>query len=70
MRRWYFGCAHPLGPLQTADLIGLDTVQSIAETLFAEFREPLFSPPTVLRRMVSAGLLGRKSGHGFYAYTP
>jgi 3-hydroxybutyryl-CoA dehydrogenase len=62
------GCAHPMGPLQLTDLIGLDTVQAIAESLYEEFKEPLFSPPPMLLRMVQAGLLGRKSGRGFYDY--
>ena len=62
------GCAHPMGPLQLSDLIGLDTVKAIAESLYDEFKEPLFSPPPMLLRMVDAGLLGRKSGRGFYDY--
>ncbi len=62
------GCAHPMGPLQLADLIGLDTVVSIADSLYAEFKEPLYSAPPVLLRMVDAGLLGRKAGRGFYRY--
>ncbi|WP_406367344.1 3-hydroxybutyryl-CoA dehydrogenase [Streptomyces sp. NBC_00645] len=62
------GCAHPMGPLKLADLIGLDTVAAIAESLFDEFREPLYSPPPLLRRMVEAGLLGRKAGRGFHTY--
>ncbi|MGW5113966.1 3-hydroxybutyryl-CoA dehydrogenase [Streptomyces noursei] len=62
------GCAHPMGPLELADLIGLDTVASIAESLYAEFREPLYAPPPLLRRMVEAGLLGRKTGRGFHPY--
>jgi 3-hydroxybutyryl-CoA dehydrogenase len=62
------GCAHPMGPLHLADLIGLDTIQAIAESLYAEFKEPLYSPPPMLLRMVEAGLLGRKSGRGFYDY--
>jgi 3-hydroxybutyryl-CoA dehydrogenase len=62
------GCAHPMGPLQLSDLIGLDTVKAIAESLYAEFKEPLFSPPPMLLRMVEAGLLGRKTGRGFYEY--
>mgnify|MGYP002479120911 CR=1 FL=1 len=62
------GCAHPMGPLALAALIGLDTVQGVAETLYAEHREPLFAPPPLLRRLVAAGLLGRKSGRGFYSY--
>lgn len=62
------GCAHPLGPLALADLIGLDTVSAIAESLYQEFKEPLNSPPPMLARMVEAGLLGRKTGRGFYQY--
>ncbi|MFF3831800.1 3-hydroxybutyryl-CoA dehydrogenase [Streptomyces sp. NPDC002458] len=62
------GCAHPMGPLKLADLIGLDTVASIAAALHDEFKEPLYAPPPLLRRMVEAGLLGRKSGRGFHTY--
>ncbi|MCT4352200.1 3-hydroxybutyryl-CoA dehydrogenase [Streptomyces sp. Je 1-79] len=62
------GCAHPMGPLRLADLIGLDTVASIASSLYEEFKEPLYAPPPLLLRMVEAGLLGRKSGRGFHAY--
>ncbi|WP_329165710.1 3-hydroxybutyryl-CoA dehydrogenase [Streptomyces sp. NBC_01717] len=62
------GCAHPMGPLRLLDLIGLDTAQSIAESMYEEYKEPLYAPPPLLRRMVAAGALGRKSGRGFYAY--
>jgi 3-hydroxybutyryl-CoA dehydrogenase len=62
------GCAHPMGPLALADLIGLDTVQGVAETLYREHREPLFAPPPLLQRLVAAGLLGRKTGRGLYRY--
>jgi len=62
------GCAHPMGPLALADLIGLDTVMGVAETLYAEHREQLFAPPPLLQRLVSAGLLGRKSRRGLYSY--
>jgi 3-hydroxybutyryl-CoA dehydrogenase len=62
------GCAHPMGPLALADLIGLDTIKAIAESLYEEFKEPLNSPPPMLARMVEAGLLGRKTGRGFYDY--
>ncbi|WJV44611.1 3-hydroxybutyryl-CoA dehydrogenase [Streptomyces flavofungini] len=62
------GCAHPMGPLKLADLIGLDTVVSIAESLYDEFKEPLYAPPPLLQRMVEAGLLGRKTGRGFHTY--
>jgi 3-hydroxybutyryl-CoA dehydrogenase len=60
------GLHHPMGPLRLADLIGLDTVLQIAEVLFEEFGEPAYAPPPLLRRMVAAGRLGRKSGGGFY----
>ncbi|WP_098020252.1 3-hydroxybutyryl-CoA dehydrogenase [Streptomyces sp. b62] len=62
------GCAHPMGPLKLADLIGLDTVASIAASLYDEFKEPLYAPPPLLQRMVEAGLLGRKTGRGFHMY--
>ncbi len=62
------GCAHPMGPLRLADLIGLDTVVSIADSMYAEYKEPLYAPPPLLLRMVDAGRLGRKSGSGFYEY--
>ncbi len=63
------GCNHPMGPLHLADLIGLDTTQAVAQSLYEEFKEPLYAPPPMLSRMVEAGLLGRKSGRGFYDYT-
>jgi len=63
------GLAHPMGPLALTDLVGLDTVKSIADSMYAEFKEPLYSPPPLLMRMVEAGLLGKKSGAGFYQYT-
>ncbi|MFI9052129.1 3-hydroxybutyryl-CoA dehydrogenase [Streptomyces sp. NPDC053427] len=62
------GCAHPMGPLKLADLIGLDTVASIATSLHDEFKEPLYAPPPLLLRMVEANLLGRKTGRGFHLY--
>lgn len=62
------GCAHPMGPLALADLIGLDTVLSVAESLYAEHREQLFAPPPLLQRLVAAGLVGRKTGRGLYSY--
>jgi 3-hydroxybutyryl-CoA dehydrogenase len=62
------GAAHPQGPLRLADLIGLDTVAAVARSLYEEFKEPLYAPPPLLLRMVEAGLLGRKSGRGFYEY--
>jgi 3-hydroxybutyryl-CoA dehydrogenase len=62
------GCAHPMGPLHLADLIGLDTTMAVADSLYAEFKEQLYAAPPLLCRMVEAGLLGRKSGRGFYVY--
>jgi len=62
------GCAHPMGPLALADLIGLDTTMAVAESLYEEFKEQLYAPPPLLSRMVEAGLLGRKVGRGFYEY--
>ncbi len=62
------GCAHPMGPLALTDLIGLDTTKAIAESMYAEFKEPLYSPPPLLLRMVDAGLLGKKTNRGFYDY--
>ena len=62
------GCNHPMGPLHLADLIGLDTTLAVAESLYAEFKEPLYAPPPLLSRMVEAGLLGRKTERGFFAY--
>ena len=63
------GCAHPMGPLALSDLIGLDTMKAVAESLYDEFKEPLYAPPPLLLRMVDAGLLGRKNGRGFYEYS-
>jgi 3-hydroxybutyryl-CoA dehydrogenase len=62
------GLAHPMGPLALIDLIGLDTALHIGEVLHAEFHEPRFAPPPMLRRLVAAGQLGKKSGAGFYEY--
>ncbi len=62
------GCAHPMGPLALADLIGLDTTMAVAESLYEEFKEQTYAPPPLLARMVEAGLLGRKTGRGFYDY--
>lgn len=62
------GAAHPQGPLALADLIGLDTVKAVAESLYEEFKEPLYAAPPLLARMVEARLLGRKTGRGFYTY--
>ncbi|MFI5607370.1 3-hydroxybutyryl-CoA dehydrogenase [Amycolatopsis sp. NPDC051903] len=62
------GTAHPMGPLRLSDLIGLDTVKAIADSMYDEFKEPLYAAPPLLLRMVDAGLLGKKSGRGFYSY--
>jgi 3-hydroxybutyryl-CoA dehydrogenase len=62
------GCAHPMGPLKLSDLIGLDTVAAIADSMYAEYKEPLYAAPPLLQRMVDAGRLGRKTGAGFYTY--
>ncbi|MEU7999268.1 3-hydroxybutyryl-CoA dehydrogenase [Micromonospora sp. NPDC049060] len=62
------GCAHPMGPLRLVDLIGLDIVAAISESLYREFREPHYSPPPLLARMVAGGMLGKKCGRGFYEY--
>jgi 3-hydroxybutyryl-CoA dehydrogenase len=62
------GCAHPMGPLALADLIGLDTCAAVAQSMYEEFKEPLFAAPPLLLRMCEAGLLGRKTGQGFHAY--
>lgn len=64
----HLGLNHPMGPLRLIDLIGLDTHLFIANVLFEEFKEPTLAPPPLLRRMVAAGLLGRKVGRGFYEY--
>ncbi|MBY6367194.1 3-hydroxybutyryl-CoA dehydrogenase [Rhodococcoides corynebacterioides] len=62
------GLAHPMGPLALSDLIGLDTVKSIADSMYEEYKEPLYAAPPLLLRMVEGGLLGKKSGQGFYTY--
>ena len=62
------GCGHPMGPLTLLDFVGLDTTYYIAEIMFTEFRERRFAPPPLLKRMVMAGLYGRKTGRGFYDY--
>ena len=62
------GCNHPMGPLHLADLIGLDTTMAVADSLYTEFKEPLYASPPLLSRMVEAGLLGRKAGRGFFEY--
>jgi 3-hydroxybutyryl-CoA dehydrogenase len=63
------GLGHPMGPLTLLDLVGLDTAMHVGEVLYAEFHEPTYAPPPLLRRMVAAGYLGRKSGRGFFDYT-
>jgi 3-hydroxybutyryl-CoA dehydrogenase len=63
------GCGHPMGPLTLLDFIGLDTIQYVADTLFEEFREVRYAPPPLLKRMVQAGFLGKKSGRGFYDHS-
>lgn len=67
-RGMVLGCAHPMGPLALSDLIGLDTLQAVAESMHDEFRDSACVPPALLNRMVEAGLLGRKTGRGFYKY--
>jgi 3-hydroxybutyryl-CoA dehydrogenase len=67
-RGMVLGCGHPMGPLALSDLIGLDTLKAIGTSMYDEFKEPLYSPPPLLDRMVDAGLLGKKTGQGFYAY--
>ncbi len=62
------GCAHPMGPLALADLIGLDTMAAVAVSMFEETKEPLYAPPALLLRKVEAGDLGRKTGRGFFSY--
>ena len=62
------GCGYPMGPFQLLDFVGLDTTYFIANILFEEFREARFAPPPLLKRMVLAGHLGKKSGRGFYQY--
>jgi len=62
------GLSHPMGPLKLSDLVGLDTLKLIADSMFSEFKEPLYAPPPLLQRMVEAGQLGKKSGQGFYTY--
>ncbi len=63
------GCGYPMGPLMLTDYVGLDTTYYISEIMFDEFKEPRFAAPTLLRRMVMAGLTGRKSGRGFYDWS-
>ncbi|MBK0868649.1 3-hydroxybutyryl-CoA dehydrogenase [Saccharopolyspora sp. HNM0986] len=62
------GCSHPMGPLTLSDMIGLDTMKSVADSMYEEFKEPLYAAPPLLQRMVDAGHYGKKSGRGFYTY--
>ena len=62
------GANHPMGPLELSDFIGLDTMKLVADVLFDEFKEPLYASPPLLTRLVEAGLLGKKTGRGFYDY--
>lgn len=62
------GANHPMGPLELCDFIGLDTMKLVADVLFEEYKEPLYASPPLLTRMVEAGILGRKTGGGFYSY--
>lgn len=64
------GCGYPMGPFALLDFVGLDTTYFIANIMFEEYREKRFAPPPLLKQMVTAGRLGRKSGHGFYRYDP
>ncbi len=62
------GLSHPMGPLRLSDLIGLDTMKLIADSMYDEYKDPGYAPPPLLLRMVEAGQLGKKSGNGFYSY--
>ena len=62
------GCNHPMGPLTLSDFVGLDTLYFIANAMYDDYKEPRFAPPMLLKKMVAAGRLGRKSGRGFYEY--
>ena len=62
------GLSHPMGPLRLSDLIGLDTMKLIADSMYDEYKDPHYAPPPLLLRMVEAGQLGKKSGRGFYTY--
>lgn len=64
------GCGHPMGPLALCDFIGLDVIHGICESLYDEYKREEYAAPPLLRRMVTAGALGRKSGRGFYNYAP
>jgi 3-hydroxybutyryl-CoA dehydrogenase len=62
------GCAHPMGPFELADVVGLDVTLAIQRTLYEEFREPGYAPAPLLEQLVAAGYLGRKTGRGFHTY--
>jgi 3-hydroxybutyryl-CoA dehydrogenase len=62
------GCGHPMGPLALCDLIGLDVLYSVCDSLYEEFKRPEYAPPPLLKRMVASGRNGRKAGRGFYEY--
>jgi 3-hydroxybutyryl-CoA dehydrogenase len=62
------GLNHPMGPLALSDLIGLDTLLFIADAMYDEFKDPQYAAPVLVRKMVTAGRLGRKTGRGFYEY--
>jgi 3-hydroxybutyryl-CoA dehydrogenase len=62
------GCGHPMGPLRLCDLIGLDVLYSVCDSLYEEFKRPEYAPPPLMKRMVASNRLGRKSGRGFYEY--
>src|SRR6476661_855642 len=64
------GASHPMGPLQLCDFIGLDVLQAVCTSMFDEFKRDEYAPPPLMKRMIAAGRLGRKSGRGFYEYTP
>jgi 3-hydroxybutyryl-CoA dehydrogenase len=63
------GANHPMGPFELLDFVGLDTTHSVGEIMFDEYREKRMAPPPTLRKLVTAGHLGRKSGRGFYDYS-
>ena len=62
------GCGHPMGPFTLLDYVGLDTTLWAAEAIYEEYKDPLYAPPPLLRRMVQSGMYGKKSGRGFYDY--
>jgi 3-hydroxybutyryl-CoA dehydrogenase len=69
-RAMVLGCGHPLGPLGLIDLIGLDIIASVGQSMYEELKDPQYAPPTLLLRMIEGGFLGRKSGRGFHDYSP